>query len=126
MNIGVIATALALGGVGAVVRYLASRPGRPHADGRRRGLAPAWRILIINVAASFLAGFAFTLLPAEWEPAAIAGFCSALSTWSTFMADAVAMWRGGRRLHALGLIAAHIGYGMLAAFAGVFAGRLLL
>lgn len=129
MTPAVIAAALACGGLGAVIRYLATRlpaSRAPRHDGRRRGLSPAWRILVINVVASFLAGLSLTLLPAAWEPVAIAGFCSALSTWSTFMTDATGLWRSGRRLAALALIAAHIGYGLLAAFAGVFAGRLLV
>lgn len=114
------------GTVGALVRYVVhAAPARPHPreprprpDGRIRGLEPAWRILVINVAASFLAGVALATLPEAFAPIVVTGFCGGLSTWSTFMTDAHRMWSARRRGAAVALVAASIGYGLLAALAG--------
>ncbi|MGO2112205.1 MAG: fluoride efflux transporter FluC [Pseudoclavibacter sp.] len=92
----------------------------------RRGIRPDWRIVIVNVVASFLGGAAFAMLPATWEPVAIAGLCGGLSTWSTFMTETYGAWRVGRRWRALALLAATIGYGLLAALAGLWLGRELV
>lgn len=122
----VLTLTIAAGAVGALVRYVMhAAPSRPRADGRARGLTPPWRILAINVAASFVAGLALPLVPADWAPVIIAGFCGGLSTWSTFMTDALRVWGDGRRLAAVGLVAASIGYGLLAALGGFVLGSLL-
>src|SRR5690606_4743265 len=85
----VLTLTIAAGAGGALLRYVLQTAGTRARPGRTtRGLTPAWRIVVINVVASFLAGVAFALLPAGWEPVAIAGFCGGLSTWSTFMLDA--------------------------------------
>lgn len=117
----VLLAAAALGGLGSLLRYLVQTAPQ------RRGLpSPPWRILAVNVTASFLAGLAFSALPAPWQTLAVAGFCGGLSTWSTFMVDAAGLFRAGRAAAALALIAAHLGYGLLAAIAGVLLGARLL
>lgn len=130
MTIGLIALTVIAGGLAALARHLiqTAAPGRrgrsaePADRSAERTLSPAWRILIINVVASFLAGFAIAMLPAEWEPVAIAGVCGGLSTWSTFMVDAHDMWRSGHRMRAFAFVAAHVGYGLVAAIAGLWLG----
>ncbi|GGA65605.1 hypothetical protein GCM10011490_15320 [Pseudoclavibacter endophyticus] len=123
----VVTLTIAAGAGGALLRYVLQSAGhRRRDDGRTRGLTPEWRIVVINIVASFLAGAAFAVLPAAWEPVAIAGFCGGLSTWSTFMLDAHGAWRARRRLRAVALLAATIGYGLLAAIAGVYVGAILI
>lgn len=121
----VLALTIVAGGVGATLRYVAVASRRRVREGARRGLTPPWRILVVNVVASFIAGLAISLLPAAWEPVAIAGFCGGLSTWSTWMTDTVATWASGRRVRALALVAAHLGYGIMAAIGGVLVGGLI-
>lgn len=122
MTAGVVVLVGLLGGVGALVRYVLQTSGR-----RTTGLlAPIWRILAINVVASFLAGVAFVALPPEWRSIAIAGFCGGLSTWSTFMTDTVRALDDRRIGRALGTLAGHLGYGLIAAFAGLLVGGLLV
>ena len=130
MTGGVLALAILAGAVGSVVRYAVqiaparAAPSRNSASWFSR-ITPPWRIAIVNVVASFLAGLAVAVLPAEWEPVAVAGFCGGLSTWSTLMTDAHGAWRAGHRGRATVLVAAQLGYGLLAAVAGLTLGRLL-
>lgn len=111
-----------LGGVGAVLRHVLHNAGRS----KTGLLAPVWRILAINVGASFVAGFAFAVLPDSWQPFVIAGFCGGLSTWSTFMTDAARAFGERRAGRAFGTLLGHLGYGLVAAFAGLLLGGLLL
>lgn len=111
-----------VGGLGALLRYVLHNAG----SSTKGLLAPVWRILMINVVASFIAGIAFVALPAEWQPVAIAGFCGGLSTWSTFMTDTVRAVGEKRLGRAIGTVAGHLGYGVIAAFAGLFVGGVLI
>jgi fluoride exporter len=73
-----------VGGVGSVVRHLAS-----HWSGHL-----PWGTLLVNSVASFVAGAA--LATSFYELALIVGFAGGLSTFSSFAAQTHNMWGEGR------------------------------
>jgi CrcB protein len=94
----VTALLVALGAVlGAPLRYLVDRTLR-----LRLGAVLPWGTFAVNVAGSALLGF---LVAAAVPPPLLAlagtGFCGALTTYSTFGAETLALAEGGRRGAAL-------------------------
>ena len=87
--------------VGAPLRYLAGL------------VLPVWGTLAVNVAGSFVLGAVGT-----GDPLLGAGFCGALTTYSTFGAETVALARGGRRTWAAANVAANVCLGLAAARIG--------
>lgn len=79
------------GGIGAVIRLFA---------GRLQGLLP-WGILIANVTASFVVGFAQQSPILILGIILIAGLAGGLSTFSTFAAQTTDLLRSGRVVQAL-------------------------
>ncbi|RZQ63044.1 fluoride efflux transporter FluC [Amycolatopsis suaedae] len=92
--------------VGAPLRYLTDRVLRA-----RLGPAFPWGTLAVNVVGSFLLGL-IAGLPADPAVTALAGtgFCGALTTYSTFGHETVALARGG----AAGRAAANVAVSVLA------------
>ena len=87
--------------VGAPLRYLVGRS------------LPRTGILVVNVAGSFLLG----LVGAD-NPLVGTGFCGALTTYSTFGADTVALARERRPAAATANVAANLILGLAAARLG--------
>ncbi len=112
---------IALGAaIGAPLRYLVDRA----VQARHRTRFP-WGILTVNVAGSFLLG----VLVAAPVPPAVAtmagtGFCGALTTYSTFSHDTMALARTGAYRHAVGNVAANLIAGLGAAWVGMLIGGL--
>jgi fluoride exporter len=107
----VTAVLVVLGGaVGAVVRHLVARlldrPGAP------------WGVLAANVAGSFLLGVVLGRAPSEVAALVGTGFCGALTTYSTFTLQIVALPRARAVGYALGSVVA----GLLAAAVGLAVG----
>ncbi|PZG46562.1 fluoride efflux transporter CrcB [Spongiactinospora gelatinilytica] len=100
--------------VGAPLRYLTDRVIRA-----RTGSDFPWGTFAVNVAGSALLGF-LAALPADGALMALfgAGFCGALTTYSTFGYETVRLvtegWRARAALNAGGSVAA----GLTAAYAG--------
>ena len=118
--------AIALGGAtGAVLR---------HAVGLwvQRGIPDfPWGTFVINVTGSFALGFLAKATGAPDGNAALRagltiGLCGGYTTFSTFSFDTVALLEsGGGRLAALNVVAS-VTLALLATFAGIGLGRLLL
>lgn len=89
----------ALGGVGALLRHAAGRG--------------PWSVLALNVAGAFALGWAGTE-----HPAVAAGLLGAMTTFSTWMAQAEGLTRGGRPKAAAVLIAFSLALGLAAVAAG--------
>ena len=83
--------------LGAALRYLVDRLLR-----LRFGAVLPWGTLAVNVAGSALLGFVVAAaVPAPLLALAGTGFCGALTTYSTFGAETVALAEAGRRRAAL-------------------------
>ncbi len=110
-----------MGGLGAISRYAVALwipPGRI-----------PWGTLAVNVVGSFLLGLLVALslgsevVPRAWRLPLTTGFMGAFTTYSTFSVETVRLleqgdWRGA------GLnLAAQLGLGLVAAAAGLVAGR---
>ena len=105
--------------VGAPLRYLADQ-----AIARRRGASFPWGILAVNTAGCFLLALLVVGAGrhAVSEPALTtvgAGFCGALTTYSTFSADTVRLASGGFRGRAVLNMVANVVAGCGAAGCGV-------
>ena len=107
--------------VGAPLRYLTDVVLKA-----RFGDGFPWGTLAVNVAGSFLLG-----LLAGWPaPAGVTallgtGFCGALTTWSAFGWETLALARAGARRRAAANAAAHVAAGLAAAWAGLSLGGLI-
>lgn len=101
--------------VGAPLRYLTDL-----AVQRWLGAAFPWGTLVVNVAGSFVLGFAVGL-PAPPAVAAVVGtgFCGALTTYSTFGYETLRLARAGRRRHAVVNVLGSVAAGLSAAYAGI-------
>ncbi|MBG0821945.1 CrcB family protein [Planomonospora sp. ID91781] len=112
---------VALGGAaGAALRHLAAS---------RSGPRFPWGILAANTAASFLlgllaAGAAAGRLPGWALTLGGAGFCGALSTYSTLAYDVLRLAEAGERRLAAANLALTLAAGLAAAFAGAALGRI--
>ena len=105
------------GALGAVARF-----GVSAALQARLGDAFPWGTLAVNTAGSLLLGL---LLPFTGSSApvvhlfAVAGCAGALTTFSTFAYDAVALLHNGRARYAAAYVAASVVLGMAAVAAGL-------
>ncbi|GGS55091.1 hypothetical protein GCM10010156_12360 [Planobispora rosea] len=109
------------GAAGAVLRHLA---------GLRTSSPFPWGILLVNVAASFLLGLLTAGALAGWLPVwgltlGGAGFCGALSTYSTLAYDVMRLAESGERRPAVVNLVFTLVAGLAAAFAGAAVGRAL-
>jgi CrcB protein len=116
---------VALGGaVGAVARFLTDR-----ALTARSRIPLPWGTLAVNVSGSLVLGFlagAAPGLPAEISALAGTGFCGALTTYSTFGYETVALLTARATGYALASIAANLAGGLTAATLGWWLGAELL
>ena len=101
--------------VGAPLRYLADRA----VSARARSVFP-WGIVTVNVAGSAVLGF-LAALPAAAGVMAVAGagFCGALTTYSTFGYETVRLAGSGARWTAVANVAVSIGAALGAAYGGL-------
>jgi len=95
--------------VGAPLRYLTDR-----AIQARYGSAFPWGTFAVNVAGSLLLGLLVGLPVAPWLASLLgAGFCGALTTYSTFSYEVLHLGRAGERsaaaAYAIGSVLAGIG-----------------
>ena len=97
---------------------------------RTRGAFP-WETLVINVSGCFALGFIFALLTERFMPnptvriALTVGFLGAYTTFSTFSFETMRLAEDGAVLLAATNIVASVGVGLLAVYAGTWAGRAL-
>jgi CrcB protein len=104
------------GAAGALVRFLVDR-----AIAARVDAVLPWGTLAVNVAGSALLGVlagAGTALPDPVSHVAGAGFCGALTTWSTFGYETVRLAESGARGYALLNVGLTIAAGLGAAALG--------
>ncbi|MBF4457197.1 FluC/FEX family fluoride channel [Pseudoclavibacter sp. VKM Ac-2867] len=131
------------GGLGACIRYVAvegwprmrqpasaiatAHPSLPHGTASPRRVAPEWRLMIVNVVASLIAGLAAGLLPLPTVASmlVISGFCGGMSSWSSVMLDATNAL-GARKIgKAAIIVTVQMLWGVLAALIGVTVGQVL-
>jgi CrcB protein len=110
------------GAAGAVTRYGINR-----AVGVR---SFPWATLAINLTGSFVLALVLTAATARrWSPelttAVTVGFLGAYTTFSTFTFEALSLERTDRLLWAIAYVVVSVAVGLLAAAAGVSAGRAL-
>jgi CrcB protein len=111
---------------GAIARYALGGFISDHT----RGAFP-WETLVINVSGAFALGFIFTLLTERFMPnptvriALTVGFLGAYTTFSTFAFETMRLAQDGAMLLASINIIASVGVGLLAVYAGTWAGRAL-
>ncbi len=87
--------------LGAPARYLADRVLRARYGGRF-----PWATLAVNVVASFVLGVVAGASASPEIAALVAtGFCGALSTFSTFSYEVLALTQQGRLRHSAGYVA---------------------
>lgn len=117
MTAALILTATVAGGLGAGVRFLAVRFAR----------RPALILVGVNAVASFLAGGVAggtgTLIDAALNTALIAGLCGGMSSWSSYLADTLRLWRAGQQVAAVALLLFTPLLGIAAAGAGLELGQ---
>lgn len=95
------------------------------------GLLP-WGTLVANLAGGYLIGLCvgvFQALPQidpVWRLALITGFLGALTTFSSFSSEVVAMLQQQRYLLALGTVALHLGGSLLMTVLGLQSAALVL
>jgi fluoride exporter len=104
--------------VGAPLRYLADRV----VQSRHDSVFP-WGTFGVNVAGSFLLGLLFAADRAHGVSPAVmtllgAGFCGALTTYSTFGYETVRLLEDGSRFYAVANVVASIVAGLGSAFCG--------
>lgn len=121
---GAILLSVALGGgLGAVLRYLASEFIAPPS-----GFPLA--TLLVNLLGSFFIGVLFVLILEKgliselWRPALMAGFLGGLTTFSAFSLEALNLLQDGRWQMALSYIVFSLIFCILAAFGGIQLARL--
>ncbi len=117
--------AVAVGGaVGTLARYELSTAIPFHPS---RGFP--WAIFTVNVVGAFTLGLVAThasergVLPRWWRPLLAVGFCGGLTTFSTWMVDAVRIGDGGRVGAAALDVGATLVAGFLALLVGVWTAR---
>ena len=105
--------------VGAPLRYLTDLALRT----RLRSAFP-WGTLAVNVAGSLVLGFVIGL-PAPPSVAALVGtgFCGALTTYSTFGYQTLALARSGLRRQAVANVLGSVLAGLAAAYLGILLAR---
>jgi CrcB protein len=111
---------------GAIARYQLDSLISRHA----RGAFP-WGTLVVNLTGCFLLGVLFTVSSGRFDAnpalrtALTVGFVGAYTTFSTFSLQAVRLTEDGAVGLALAYVAGSVGMGLLAAWAGMGAGRVL-
>jgi CrcB protein len=117
--------AVAVGG--AVGGYL--RVGLSLLPGTGSSSSWPWITFAVNVAGTFVLALAVTLLVAHARPSTLlrpliaAGFCGALTTFSTLQLEVFRMLRGGNDVLGAGYLAGSIAAGLLAAVVGTAIAR---
>ncbi|MDF5757570.1 CrcB family protein [Spongiactinospora sp. TRM90649] len=108
--------------VGAPLRYLTDRIVRS----RTTSTFP-WGTFAVNLAGSWLLGFLATAAAPDGPVTALAGagFCGALTTYSTFGYETVRLFTDGGRARAAWYAGGSIAAGLAAAFAGMLIGDLV-
>lgn len=114
------------GFLGAISRYIISG-----LVGQATSTAFPLGTLLINLSGSFLLGIIyevgterFTLSP-EVRTFAAVGFLGAYTTFSTFSLETVKLIQDGSGVAALANVAANVGFGLVAVFAGVMLGKMV-
>lgn len=102
------------GGLGAVLRYAASRVGA-------RSSWP-WPVLLVNVLGSLVAGVAFH---SDAALVVVTGFCGGLTTFSTLSVETVQLVAEGRARAATASVVLNVVVGVAAAALGWTVGLLL-
>lgn len=100
--------------VGAPARYLVDRA----VQGLHDSVFP-WGTLSVNVAGSFALGLVAALAPAPVQALLGAGFCGALTTYSTFSYETLRLAEDGADALAVANVLGSVLAGVVAAFAGV-------
>jgi len=115
----VFVTLVAAGSLGAVARAWVG------AAVRRRWPRPGLATLAVNLSGAFLLGLWAGLpgLPVAWIEVAGAGFLGAFTTFSTWMVEVTAAWRGGRRGAVVVELGATLALGVALAALGFALGR---
>ncbi|HEX9774376.1 MAG TPA: fluoride efflux transporter CrcB [Actinomycetota bacterium] len=114
------------GFAGAVSRYAVEG----WVSNRTRGDLP-WGTLVVNVSGCFLLGFLFALLTERFLPhphvraALTIGFLGAYTTFSTLAFETMRLAEDGAGLLAAANVAASLGAGLVAVYAGTWLGRAL-
>ena len=105
--------------IGAPLRYLTDR-----AVQTRLGSAFPWGTLVVNIAGSLLLGFLIGLpVPGPVSALLGTGFCGALTTYSTFSWETLALARTGDRRAAVGNVLISVLAGLGAAYVGLLIAR---
>lgn len=109
---------LADGAIGAPARYLIGVTA-----GRRLPAPYHWGTFLANMAASLLLGFLVEAgtegaLGSDGQALLSVGFCGALSTWSTFSHELLAMTDARHTARAAGYLLATVALGLALSFAG--------
>lgn len=99
MSIEILLWAMLAGAVASVIRYLSSLFIHPSGTGTWREFP--WGIAVVNIAGSFIAGWAAGLafgqiMPADVYAIIMIGFCGGLTTMSTFSVDTIHQLTNGR------------------------------
>lgn len=126
MSLAVVVAVVVAGGVGAVLRYATALFVAPR---QHDGAVPT-AVLLVNVVASLIAGFAagaasVGVLSPDLELVIVTGFAGGLSTFSTFGVETVELARASRWRAALFSVLANVAIGLFAAAVGVVLGRLV-
>ena len=110
---------VAAGAFGAVARAWVGAAVRRR--WHRRGLGT----LVVNLSGAFVLGLwaGAPGVPAAWLEVAGTGFLGAFTTFSTWMVEVTAAWRGGRRGSVIAELAATLALGVAAAALGFALGR---
>ena len=121
MTAGVFAAVVLAGAAGAVARAAVS--GAVQRRWRRSGAGT----LVVNLSGAFALGLWVGLpgVAADWVEVVGTGFLGAFTTFSTWMAEAAAGWRAGRRAAVAVRLAAALVLGIGAALLGGVVGRAL-
>jgi CrcB protein len=118
---------LALGGAAGTL----ARVGLAELVQRVHGGPWPWGTFVVNAAGCLIFGVLFGLLEAKQALSSVAalallaGFCGALTTFSTFAFDTAQLARGPGFAHALGNFLLHGGVGLVLVFAGLALGQRL-
>ena len=109
------------GAVGAPARYLTDRA----VSSRHESVFP-WGTFTVNMVGSFLLGLLTAVASPELRVLLGAGFCGALTTYSTFSYESLRLVEDGAGRFALANLAGSAVVGVAAAAAGVALGQILL
>ncbi|MER5861912.1 CrcB family protein [Kitasatospora sp. NPDC002040] len=104
--------------VGAPLRYLTDLVLRA-----RFGPGFPWGTLAVNLLGSLVLGLVLGVCSVRGQLLLGAGFCGALTTYSTFSYEVLRLAEGGARGRAAGYLLATLVAGIAAAWAGVGLGR---